>query len=267
MPFKQVANTSRTPRRVLIQGAPNTGKTHSFLTWPRPAHYIALPGEKGSDTIPTGLPDLTAHFWESDPGEKTSSQAVIQAVDRLVFDTLAGKQGEVVSLMLDGLHKYYDHVLNMATGGAYFNGEEFEPKLYARAHEHFKYFLDRVLTTAVPYIVCTSWDGREADKPELKSMSPTHIFPDFPGKMAKRIMGEFPIVMYATIKYTQEGKVEGATWQLRPQGSVWGAAVKAPLEVVERLPLTIPQDFKVLEKVLQGAWESKPTVGTQGVRR
>ena len=65
------------------------------------------------------------------------------------------------------------------------------------------------------------------------------------------------MVVYSQIKHTSDGKVESATWQLRPAGAVWGAAVKAPKEVVERLPVTIPQDFTVLEQALQGAWEPK----------
>jgi len=266
MPFKQVEHTSRTPRRVLIQGPPNSLKTTALLGLPRHREagddgcccIVSLPGEKGYATLPTDQPDLKCYIWESDAAEKTSSASVVAQVEALVFGLLAGKQGSLVSLGLDGYHKFYGYILDSVTGGAFFKGEEFDTKLYARSHEQFNWFHERVMSSLVPYAWFTAWDGREADKPELKSASPTHIFPDFPGKMAKRIMGEFPIVMYSNIKWGELGKLESATWQLRPHGSVWGAAVKAPLEVIEKLPVSIPQDFKVLEQVLQGAWSVKP---------
>ena len=157
MPFLSLPS-SLAPRRVHIQGPPNTGKTHSFLGWTRPAFYVGLPGEKGSATLPSGLPDLTAFRWESNPAEKTSSQAVLTAVEGLVFPILAGKQGVCVSLMLDGIHKYYGHVLNHVTGGAHFRGEQFEAKEYARAHERFNFFLDQVLSSPIEYVVM-GWAG------------------------------------------------------------------------------------------------------------
>lgn len=268
MPFKKVEHTSRTPRRVLIQGPPNSFKTTALTRLPRHqvegddgnCFVISMPGEKGYDTLPTDEPDLKSFIWEADVAEKTSSQAIVTAVEALVFGVLAGKHGTPVSVGLDGAHKYYDYVLDAVTGGVFFRGESFETNLYARAHERFKFFLNQVNSTPVPYIWWTSWDGREVDSPELAkalgSKAPSHIFPEFPGKMAKKIMGEFSIVLYSNVKWKVDGSME-AEWQLRPQGTVWGAAVKAPLEVVERLPVTIPQDFKVLEQALQGAWEPK----------
>lgn len=269
MPFKKVEHTSRTPRRGMIIGPPNSLKTTALLKLPRHlasgddgmCHIISMPGEKGWDTLPTDQPDLKSYVWESSPAEKTSSQSVVTAVETLTFEVLSGKHGKAVSVGIDGYHKFYSYILDAVTGGDFFRGEDFSPTLYARSHERFNYFHDRVMSTPIPYIWFTAWDGREVDSPEqaaiLKSKAPSHIFPDFPGKMAKRMMGEFPIVMYSNVKWGEQGKLEVAEWQLRPHGKVWGAAVKAPLEVIERLPLTIPQDFQVLEQVLQGAWEPK----------
>src|SRR3990167_6983976 len=235
MPFIEVVHTSRTPRRVLNQGGPNSGKTHAFLTWPRhlkegddyAAWAVCLPGEKGYDTLPTDLPDLHVRRWESSPAEKTSSKAVLDAVERLVLRDILGT-GKVTSLLMDGAHKLYEHALNYVTGGAFFSGEEFEPRLYSRAHEIFKYFLDRVNSTPTPYIVWTVWDGREMDKPELKSASPTHIFPDFPGKMAKRVMGEFSVVVYSNLQW-ENGAEKSLPGIVAGGGGAWGGPGRAPV--------------------------------------
>ena len=249
-----------TARRVLVTGPPNSFKTTSLATWPRPIHIISLPGEKGYESIPREE-GIQSYALQLDPAEKSSSQAIVSEVIKLSLEVVAGKHGPCTTFAGDGLHKLYSHMLNMVTGGAYCQGEDFEPRLYARAHEHFRFYLDRIMTTTTPYVVFTCWDGREPDNPDLKSASPTHVYPDLPGKMAKNIMGEFSIVVYASVKHPMsgEGGKPTSTWQLLPHGKVWGAAIKAPKEVVERIPLTIAQDFRELERVLQAAQTKKET--------
>ena len=51
-----------------------------------------------------------------------------------------------------------------------------------------------------------------------------------------------------------------AKWQLIPEGDVWGACVKAPIEVIERLPSYCEQDYNVLKKILEDAWMSVGSV-------
>ena len=242
-------------RRLLNMGPPNSGKSESLITWPRPAHVLVSPGEQGDDTLPRGIEDFRLHLWEDDPISKTSSASIVTQVETLAWEILGGKHGPVTSFLFEGIHKYYDYILDWLTGGAYFKGEEFEPKLYARSHEHFKYFVQRVNASPVKYVAFTCWDGKEPDEPGTKG-GPSHVYPDLPGKMAKRIMGEFSVVVYSQVEWhmRQPGKKAPAYWQLIPEGKVWGAAVKAPYAVTQHLPVRVEQSLPALEAALEKAW-------------
>lgn len=241
-------------RRVLIQGPPNSFKTTSLLTWPRPAHYVCCPGELGSATVPRGLADLKTYVWQ-DEAKEAKSLMVVNQVETLLWEILGGKHGPCESLLIDGWHKYYNYVLDWITGGAYFKGEEFEPRLYARSHEHFRYTTQRLNASLIPHVVYTAWDGREADKPGVRG-GPSHVYPNFPGKMAKEIMGEFSVVVYSMADYTtrQPNKPARALWQLIPAGEVWGAAIKCPPDVMLHIPGTCDQSFEVLQHILKLAY-------------
>ena len=264
-------------RRMLLMAGPNRGKTAIVCEqWPRPLQIVSVPGEKGYDTIPRGVPGITPYIWKSDPTTKQSSYAIIQEVERTVLDICAGKKGPVQSLCIDGIHKYYDFVLDYVTGGLFFTAqasgkivrdqdgvereEWFDPRVYGRAHERFKYFITQVNETSVPYIVWNCSDGREPDIQGVKK-SPTHVFPDLPGKMAKRVMGEFAVTIYqemnlATALPKQRAKV---TWQLIPEGDIWGAAIKAPIDVATKLPKVIEGNLKLLESTLEKAYREAYT--------
>mgnify|MGYP001571215047 CR=1 FL=1 len=243
-------------RRLLLMGPPNTFKTSAVVqTWPRPLHVLVYPGEKGDATIPRNVEGVHPYVWTDDPVSKTSSSLIVAQVEALTWKILGGEYGEITSFCGDGIHKYYDFILDSITGGAFFKGEEFEPRLYGRAHEHFKYYVNRINSSPVPYASFTCWDGREMDEAGQKA-GPSHIYPDLPGKMAKRIMGEFSVVIYSIADYAmrQPNKPVPAYWQLLPEGKVWGAAVKAPYEVVMKLPTKIPQSLVVLEDTLAKAY-------------
>ncbi len=127
-------------------------------------------------------------------------------------------------------------------------------RIYNRAREHFRYYIQRVMASPVKYVVFTCWDGKESDTGEKGSTM--HIMPDLPGKAAKEIMGEFSVVVYSTVEWGQRqpGKLAPAFWQLLPEGRVWGAAVKAPVEMIPFLPPKCAQSLPVLEGVLREAW-------------
>ncbi|KKL49699.1 hypothetical protein LCGC14_2312940, partial [marine sediment metagenome] len=80
----------------------------------------------------------------------------------------------------------------------------------------------------------------------------THILPDFPGKLAKRMMGEFAIVLYATLTNPDPMGKQKALWQLRPGGKVWGAGIKMPAAVRDNIPASIEQDWAELWLYLTG---------------
>lgn len=235
-------------------------------TWPRPLHIQVYPGERGDATIPKGVEGIFPYIWEDDPISKLSSAAVVQQVETLTFEILGGKYGPVTSFCGDGFHKYYLYVLDMVSGGQLFKGEALgnegdtwsSARIYNRAREHFRYYIQRINASPVANVVFTCWDGREADKPGQKGGT-SHIYPNLPGAAAKEIMGEFGVTVYSVIDWhlRQPKGLAPAKWQLIPEGEVWGAAIKAPIEVIAKLPVYCAQDYNVLEQTLETAWQAK----------
>ena len=245
-------------RRVLISGPPNSRKTTSLHTWPRPNHIMSYPGEKGHDSIDLTMEGIHAYIWEFDEVTKVSPAAVVTEIENTTWKILGGKQyGPITTFSGDGLHKLYGWYYLRARNeleGANIPDDTKDARAYGMAHDDFTLYLTKVNQSKVPYVVFTVWDGKEPDSPELKSKSPTHIFPDLPGKMAKRIMGEFSVVLYANVGLPKgPGQSAPAMWQLQPAGSVWGAGVKIPARLAMGLPQTVPQDWATLEKLLTDA--------------
>lgn len=247
--------------RVLISGPPNSFKTTSLLTWPRPIHIISYPGEKGWETIPIGKEDVIPYVWQVADATTLTGTSVVNEVERLTLEILAGKRGPVTTLAGDGLHKLYDWYYKKArfeVEGLSIDEEKKDIRAYGNpaggAYRGLLDYLTRVLQFSVPYVVMTVWEDPERDDPKDKSKdAPTHVFPALPGKIAKRIVGEFSATVYAEVPPVADvkGNLAG-TWQLRPGGKVWGVGVKAPLEIARTLPPKIPQDFTVLQKLLKG---------------
>ena len=263
MPFKERTEVAEMARRVLNSGPPNSFKTTSLLTWYRPIHIISCPGEKGWETIPVGMEGVHSYVWEIEDPAKVTSASVVAEVDKLILDVLTGKKGPVTTLALDGIHKLYDWDYKRARveleDATYLNDEQKDIRAYGNPQGGaYKAFLDRlhkVLASTVPYVVCTVWEDPEKDDPQDKSKNaPMHTYPALPGKIAKRIVGEFSVVVYSEVSSPVadlKGEVKG-TWQIRPGGKVWGVGVKAPLDIALKLPKHIPQDFPTLERLLKG---------------
>lgn len=252
MPFAQQSNVlavwARRLCRVLINGPPNSGKTTSLRTWPRPLIVLSMPGENGSTSVVEDE-ETKSFVWEAPNLDAPNWTAVYAETQRITHEALSGKHGPTTTVAIDGVHKLYDLLLNVATGGAKARGEEFDPRKYGTASSLFFGYVQRVLASPVQYVVMTCWDGREKDDPDEKGANPSrHIFPELPGQAAKGIMGEFAVVLYAN----REGVGPAAryVWQTRPFGKVWGAGVKMPLEVASKLPLSVPQDWRALEPLL-----------------
>lgn len=254
-------------RRVGISGPPNTFKTTSLLTWPRPIHIISYPGEKGWETLPVGIEGVHSYVWKIEDPSKVTSASVVSEVDKLTVEVISEKRGPVQTLAGDGLHKLYDWYYKKARVDIDdipgMSDDQKDIRAYGNPQGGaFKLFLDylhKVLHSTVPYVVMTMWEDPEKDDPQDKSRSaPMHVFPAFPGKIAKRVVGEFGVMVYAEVTSPVadlHGNVKG-TWQIRPGGKVWGVGAKVPLEVALTLPGKIPQDFPTLEKMLKGKRES-----------
>ena len=266
-------------RRALIIGGPNTFKTHAIVhTFPRPLHLISYPGEKGTGTIPTNQPDLKGYIWEEDDPSKIVIATAINDIEKTTWEFLMGKNGEIKTFAGEGLHKLaslywnreYTRLLAMnekqiTEGKLDRNGLPLEEGLKLQAYGNENYgsckeimaYVSRVCQSNVDTVVFTCWEGVEVEDKELAGAQggKRHIFADLPGKLARKIVGEFGVVMYAEVGLPGPDGRSTGTWQIRKAGSVWGVGVKAPFEIALKLPARIPQNWSKLYPLLLGVVE------------
>lgn len=243
--FTELTDTQweRASRRWLLSGPPNSGKTTSLRTFPQPVIVQSYLMEKGYSSIQGVAKAFVPRDF--DPLEVVNWQAVINDTTKLTAEIISGKHGECATFAADGLHKLYEAYLAAATGGASIRGEDFEAKLYMGAANKFFAYINMIYNSKVPMFVGTVWDGLEKDNPEDKDkQASSHVFPELPGKSAKRIMGEFSVALGCKIQGT--GKAASYLWQTKPQGRVWGAGMKIPLEIYSAIPDFVPQDYATL---------------------
>lgn len=238
----------RKARRVLLSGPPNSGKTTSLRTFPKPMGYVAYPGEAGLSAL--DRTDVVVASWgDLDITKGVDWSTLLKEVKQTTADMIAGKYGEIKTFVGDGLHKLFGLFLNVVTGGASATSLDFDPKLYADAGKQFFLYLDRVKQSPIETVVFTVWDGAEKDDPDAKDKdTQKHIFPELPGKAAKLIMGEFSVALASTV----QGVGAGAKylWQTRPMGKVWGCGIKAPTGIASKIETFVPQDWGALQRVL-----------------
>lgn len=233
-------------RRVLINGAPLSGKTTSLKTWPAKRHVVIAPGELGHSSL---LPDADTekYFWEFDPAQpKIAWSDIYREFKTLITEIAKGEHGECTTLAVDGLHRLY-YTIQMANG---YNPDN-DAKQFMKFHKEFGDIMALILGSKIPYIVCTVYDGKE---PVEGQKGVTQIFPGLPGMMAKDIMGLFPVVMHSVREPDTERK--GKTkryWQLQPSGNMQGAGLHVPIEFAERFPAELPQDWGHMEKLIAEA--------------
>ena len=258
-------------RRTLLNGPPNSGKTTSIRTWPGPVHVQVFPKEKGSSSLPfrtTDGQEIIGYIPDDIDVTKAQDWRKLAADLRTTtVDILAGKFGPVTTFFGDGLHKAYQVFLAEITGGANYTGEEFDAKLYSKAHAQFWEYVDMVQASGVPYVGFTCWDGLEQDNPQDDSKEGKkrkHLYPDLPGQAAKKIMGEFSLVLNAGIEGV--GSAARYYWQTQPGGLVWGAGMKLPIEVSQKLklPREVDQDWTALDKKIVKAIDEAYQPFTKG---
>lgn len=247
-------------RRLLVNGMTGVGKTTSMLTLPRPIAIVSAPGEKGYDSIPQNDPEVLSFVWQDEPSKETNSDQIIQQVERTCVDLIAGKHGNIQSLVFEGLHKFYEYILDAVTGGEYFDGGKYDNwTMFPRAKRRLTGFLDRLMLNNIPVVAVTVWSEAEPDRGKRPGESasdvqniPTHIYPALMGKLAKEILGEFSVVVHQSKRKEAIGdKTESYMWQLKPHGDVWGCSIKGPKELTEKLPIYIKADYRELVRVLE----------------
>lgn len=238
-------------RRALVYGPPNSWKTTSLLTWPRPLHVVMFPGELGGATI-TPSEDVHVYVWEHDLSSKQASSAqIVREVKALVSEILAGKRGPVGTFAGEGLHKLYQLMWDANAEGVE-DLEKLRGMIYGITGKEFKDFVKGINSSTVGHAVFTCWAEREKDDPDNTSQrAPSHIFPALPGQLSQLILGEFGATLYAEPgQEVAPGKFTPGRWQTRRAGKVWGAGLKVPAAIAAKIPTFVPQDWDALERLV-----------------
>lgn len=218
-------------RRVWFHGDPFAGKTTGLMTMPPRRAIIACPGEFGHTSIQE---DENTAIWTYEIAPNCPAKAIWDRLQYDVGEILKGQHGEFTMLALDGAHKIYDlifQVLNYPADESLW-GEKSYGKGQALARTMFIDLLTRVSLSPIKYVACTSYAEKEIIDASV-SLRDTAIWPDLPGKMAKRIMGLFPVVLY--VKRTGTAKEE-FYWEIKASGSLRGVGIHVPMKFRKNLP-------------------------------
>ena len=263
-----VTPTANARVRLLITGETGSGKTTSLLTFPARRVVMSYPGEHGYGSLPVGDPDTLVFAWEEKDLQMDSTQ-VVDEVDRRTREVIAGKHGPVHTFCGDGLHKFYEYILDSLSGGNYFAGSPVQdetkdnpdvlsPKVFGQAKRRLARYLHEIGQSPVPIAVFTAWDNdkgtRKALQGEHWSKVPTAKYPAFfGGTVARDILGEFTTGVVHSSRGRLKPTDTEATWrwQTRPSAGIVAAALKAPKEVATLVPPYVAADWGVLGKFLE----------------
>lgn len=248
--------------RVMLSGPPNSGKTGSSVTFGGPQHLLSYPGEGGINSIPK-VDFIKPYIWQDNPASRASSQTVINEILQVTTDIITGKNGPCDVFFGDGVHRFYEYFVDVATGGDYFKGKVKDKGWLpvGQAKVAFKEYLKMVKAAPnIKVVVFTCWDGAELDRSFTKDATdlggPKHIMPGFVGQMAKEAMGEFSLILSCHRDVSPvTGKGE-FWWQIIPQGDVMGAQIKIDPARMERIMANlkgkgrVPQDWQKLRELL-----------------
>lgn len=233
-------------RRVLIFGEPLSGKSTSLLTFPAPRKIVVAPGELGFSSLQE---DEENQIWVFEPQPGTSPDVQLAWFKKTIDDIHLGKHGEFQTLAIDGIHYLAELIL---TNHGYPDGPLFSDNSYGKgsnlARRDFNNFVIPLIAGPLPYVVATCYSDKELIDP-LTSKS-VGIWPDLPGKSAKRAPGMFPITLHAKRMGTAR---EEFYWDLKLTEQVRGVGVHIPVKFRKDLPATVPADWRVLEPLLLGA--------------
>ena len=275
MPFVKPEGVNRLTR-IHIVGETGSGKSTALGTFPGPRVIVSMPGEHGYGSIkhkdaedPKYVdPETTLLVYQADKlTPNPSSAQVIREVQKALYEAAAtpGLQ----TLCVDGLHKLLDYAMDDITGGNWFEGSEVRdksgsgedivaPSAYGQLARWLRGFLNPLIQSKVPLIVCTSWD---ADKPTRKaqlgehwSKVPKAKLPALIGEAARTVIGEFGVTVHASkgTWYDAAGKEigKGFRWQTKSDGGTLAAQIKAPPEVVEKIPKYVEAKWPTLASYL-----------------
>jgi len=241
----------RSFRRCLLIGAPDSWKSSSFTTWPGPRAIFQCPGELGGSTLQES-PEQTIWTYRKE-GKETEKDLVQQF--RKDVDLAVGS-GKYQAVFLDGLSALYGTIFKMheAEGG--------DKRSWFWMSETVLFeIIGEVLNSNTPYVCMTVWPAPQEDDPIQAEMAAKtggvvskHFMPDIPGKNAPaRLLGKFGVK--ANCKPGQQvapGKFSSGKWILRNQGTSYGAGMKLPISIAERIPTEVEANWTKLEAMVMG---------------
>lgn len=286
------SKTGSTKRRLLFAGEPQSGKTYSLRTFgiEGQVHILAMPGEKGIQSIPEGE-NFHSYVFEVEPlPEDASLRDKLQVslekkdlVERTTRSILAGKEGKVDVFVADGLLKYHEIITDCVSGGRFLEGKPFETKgdyttkLFGPAHQLFKNYLSEIYYSQVPIFIGTTWVKydfeSENESQQQKESDLRHgmrkLYPHLPGQMRHDITGEFDGYIHCCwveptqcdmckffIKKGQTAHVieePHRVWQVKPKGEVVGVGLKDHTGRLSSGSFTyIHQDWQILKQLIEG---------------
>lgn len=231
----------------LVMGDPLTGKTTGFLTVPGPRELVVVPGEEGYSSILESA-ETKVHSLEIASGVH-DYQAEWNWL-RLKTREVLARGKDVKAIGLDGLHKAYDLVFGVLDypHNESLWGEKAYGKGYARAEQMFMEWVLPVLASPITYKYVTCYSGKVAQEPGSTKQT---LFPELPGKMARRILGSFPVIFNAEKQGV--GASERFLWRLKSTTEVMGVGTHFPKEVKALLPEVMEQDFAKFEALVESA--------------
>jgi len=263
--------------RILVIGSPNTGKTSLLSTIEdEKVAVLSFPDEKGIKSIPE-KENIESFIFEIEPlkEECSNSDRYKLSLEKynIVLSTTRSILKQNFDLFFgDGLSKFYQVCLDVATKGLYSSGNEFEARLYGTAHVLFSNYLNEVYSSPIKTTVFTSWEklGQEDEnssdqekRENLKRGNRVWI-PALPGQMANISTGEFDAVIRAGFTNTplcsmcsifREKKLESKiisgehhTFQLKPKDDVQCVGIKGKRN--KKIPTFIHQEWSYLKELI-----------------
>lgn len=148
---------------------------------------------------------------------------------------------------IDGLHKIY-YLIQKAHGYT----PSSDAREFGRYHETFLNFLDPILSSNIPHVVATCYDGQEAIDDgdsvgtDRKKMG---VFVGLPGRMSKEIMGSFPLVFHT--ERIRHGKDLEYRWQFRAGEKIQGAGGHFPRDIADAFPEYTKPDWNEVVKLIK----------------
>lgn len=275
MPFIKPTGVNRLTR-IHIVGETGSGKSTALGTFPGPRVIVSMPGEHGYGSIkhkdaedPKYVdPETTLLVYQADKlSPNPASAQVVRDVEKALYE--AANMPGLQTLCIDGLHKLLDYAMDDITAGNWFEGsvvkdqkgnleDTVPPTAYGQLARWLRGFLNPLIQSKVPYIVFTSWDAdkavRKAKPGEHWSQVEKAKLPALIGEAARTILGEFGVTIHASkgTWFDANGKElgKGFRWQTKSDGGTLAAQIKAPPEVVEKIPKFVEAKWPTLASYL-----------------